>query len=258
MILDFDGTLAPIVRRPAAARLDPKVRGTLRRLAAQSRIGLAILSGRSLPDIKRQVGLTRVIYGGCHGLEIEGPGLQFRKSLAPSLHARLGRARVALEEMITRFPGAELEWKGLAVAIHYRRMTSSRLEPLFSLTKEVAAREGLAIIPGKKVLDLVPPGRWRKSNAVSLIEDYVKKRFDGRPSLTVYAGDDTTDAEAFPFLHERGIAIQVGGRRGAADYWLRGPREVHGMLRSLAGPMSVADLTTSGGRGSKGSPSSDA
>ncbi|MGH7318523.1 MAG: trehalose-phosphatase [Candidatus Rokuibacteriota bacterium] len=56
MVLDFDGTLAPIVRNPHVARLAPAVRQTLKRLAAHPRVGLAVLSGRSLSDVKRRVG----------------------------------------------------------------------------------------------------------------------------------------------------------------------------------------------------------
>lgn len=228
------------MRRPDAARLGPAVRRTLRRLAANPRVGLAILSGRSLPDITRRVGLKGIIYGGCHGLEIEGPGLRFRHALAPSLRSRIGRAAAALERVTSRIAGAHLEWKGLALAVHYRGVGPSRLGTLHRWLKRVAAQVGLSVLPGKKVWDLVPPGHRGKARAVRRIRDHLKKRLRGKSLLTVYVGDDATDAEAFRALPGRGLGIQVGGARGAAEYRLRGVREVHALLRWIAGTAALS------------------
>jgi len=224
----------PIVRRPDAARLAPAVRRALRRLAANPRVGVAILSGRSLPDIIRRVGLKGIIYGGCHGLEIEGPGLRFRHAPAPSLRSRLGRAAAALEQVASHIAGAHLERKGLALAVHYRGVSPSRVGTLHRWAKRVGAQVGLTILPGKKVWDLVPSGHRGKARAVRLIRDHLKKRVRGKSLLTVYAGDDATDAEAFRSLPVGGLGIQVGGARGAAEYRLRGVREVHALLRWIA------------------------
>ena len=232
--LDLDGTLAPIVRRPDATRLTPAVRRTLRRLAASPRVGLAVLSGRSLADLRRRVGLRGIVYGGCHGLEIEGPGLRFRHPRASSIRPRLRMAAAALDRVVPRFPGAYLERKGLALAVHYRGVRASRLGALRGWVRRVAAQAGLTLLPGKKVWDLVPPGYRGKSKALSLIRDHLKHRVGARACLTLYAGDDATDAEAFRSLGARGLGIQVGGARGAADYRLRGVREVHALLRWMA------------------------
>lgn len=179
--------------------------------------------------------LTGVLYGGCHGLEIEGPGLEFRHPLAPSVRRHLERAAATLEAAISRFPGADLERKGPALSLHYRRVVSPRLKALFKLTKEVAAQEGLAILSGEKVWELVPPGHRGKSKALPLIRDHLTKRLNGRPPFTIYAGDDATDTETLRSLGNRGIAIQVGGKRGTADYHLSGVSEFHAILRWIEG-----------------------
>lgn len=234
LVLDFDGTLAPIVRLPDAARLTPAVRRTLRQLAASPRVGLAVLSGRSLADLKRRVGLRGIIYGGCHGLELDGPGWRFRPAQAPSLRARARRAAAGLEQVISRFAGAHLERKGLALAVHYREVRAARLGALRGWVRRVAAQAGLTLLPGKKVWDLMPPGHPGKSKAVRLIKAHLKKRLEGKSFLTVYSGDDATDAEVFRSLGARGLAVQVGGTRGEADCRLRGVREVHALLRWVA------------------------
>jgi len=125
-VLDYDGTLTPIVGAPRAARLAPRVRATLAALAVHPRVGLAILSGRALGDVRRRVGVSRVVYGGCHGLEIAGAGLAFRHPAAR--RARVAAARRLLRAAVRGLPGVRLESKGLAVSLHYRHVAAARLE----------------------------------------------------------------------------------------------------------------------------------
>lgn len=252
LVLDFDGTLVPLVRRPDAARLPPPVRETLRLLAAHPRVGLAILSGRSLLDLRRRVGLRGIVYGGCHGLEIQGPGLRFRHPLASSIRRRIRLATATLVRVIPRFPGAHLEQKGLALAVHYRGVSPSRLGTLYGWTRRAASKAALAILPGKKVWDLVPPGHRGKAKGLRLVRDFLKRTVRGRPLLTVYAGDDATDAEAFRAPPPRALSVQVGGARGPADFRLRNVPEVHALLRWIAkrapsSPRIVARLRKSVG-----------
>lgn len=200
---------------------------------------MAILSGRSLADIRRRVGLPRVVYGGCHGLELHGPGLRFRYPGAPSIRARLRAVAAALEAARPRFPGARLEPKDVALAVHYRRVPASRVASLRRLVRRLAREAGLGVLAGKRIWDLVPPGRRGKSAAVRLVRDDVRKTSRGTP-VTVYAGDDATDAEVFRKLGRRIIGVQVGGRRGPAAYRLRGVRDVHAWLRRIAA-LAAAD-----------------
>lgn len=75
--LDFDGTLSEIVDSPGKAVLSFDTRRLLRALIRRSDIKVAVLSGRALEDIKKRVGLPGVYYAGNHGLQIDGPGLQW-------------------------------------------------------------------------------------------------------------------------------------------------------------------------------------
>src|SRR5262249_32050609 len=119
-ILDYDGTLTPLVATPGQARLAPSVRQTLARLAEGERTRLAILSRRGLADLPARVALPGVVYGGRHVLAIAGRHLRFRHPGArPS---RLTATRRALVASLPSIPGARLEWKGLAVSLHYRRV----------------------------------------------------------------------------------------------------------------------------------------
>jgi trehalose-6-phosphatase len=77
LMFDYDGTLAPIVLRPSHARLSDAIRRKLRRLTLRDKCAVAVVSGRSLSDLRRRVGIHHLIYVGNHGLDIESNGWGF-------------------------------------------------------------------------------------------------------------------------------------------------------------------------------------
>ncbi len=229
-ILDYDGTLTPIVTSPRAAELAPSVRRTLARLAASERVRLAILSGRALRDVRARVRLDDVIYGGCHGLEIEGSGLRFRHPRASA--ARVAAARRALAAGAASIPGAHVEFKRLAVSFHYRRVAPSRHAEARAVAAGVARRmPDLRVIAGRAVFDFVPRVRWSKGAAARWIIDRVGPSLRPGEPIIFYAGDDTTDEAAFAALRRRGMTVRVGGGESGAEYAVSGVREVHALLR---------------------------
>lgn len=70
LLLDFDGTLAPLVKHPSLAAMEPESEIALRELATYPNVYLAIISGRSAEDARSKVNLDKITYAGNHGLEI--------------------------------------------------------------------------------------------------------------------------------------------------------------------------------------------
>jgi trehalose-phosphatase len=232
-ILDYDGTLTPIVSSPAAAVLAPSVRATLARLAASDRARLAILSGRGLADLRARVALEGVVYGGCHGLEIAGRQLRFR-------HPRAHRAGVAATERalaaaLPSMPGARLECKGLAVSLHYRQVRPSRRRAVREIAEQVLARRpDLALVAGHMVFDFLPRVGWDKGTAARWMVSRMVQSLPARRAVVVYAGDDASDEMAFAALRGRALTIRVGARPTAAEFRVRGVRDVQALLHRLA------------------------
>src|SRR6185437_10154763 len=83
LMFDYDGTLAPIALRPSQARLSEAIRRKLRQLVLRDKCVVAVVSKRSLPDLRRRVSLHHIIYIGNHGLEIESNGWGFAYPDAP-------------------------------------------------------------------------------------------------------------------------------------------------------------------------------
>ena len=78
LLSDLDGTLAPIVERPRDARLPSETRRILSALACHPHVRVGVVSGRTLKDLRRLVGIRRAAYAGCHGLEVAWGRARFR------------------------------------------------------------------------------------------------------------------------------------------------------------------------------------
>lgn len=232
-ILDYDGTLTPLVSTPGAAVLAPSVRATLARLARSNRARLAILSGRGLADLRARVALDGVVYGGCHGLEIAGRRLRFRHPLAD--RSGVAATERALAAMLPSVPGALLECKGLAVSLHYRHVRPSRRRAVRKIAEQVLARRpDLAMVAGHLVYDFMPRVGWHKGTAARWMLSRMVQSLPARRAVVVYAGDDATDEMAFTALRNRALTIHVGARPTAAEYRVASVRDVQALLHRMA------------------------
>ncbi|HEU5189935.1 MAG TPA: trehalose-phosphatase [Methylomirabilota bacterium] len=239
ILSDFDGTLAPIAPSPADARLAPPVRKVLARLAGAPSTGLAVISGRDLADLRARSELPNAILAGCHGLVIEGPGLEFVHLQAAECRQMLAGLATELVERLGGLRGVEVEPKEYGVAVHYRRAYPSDLAEVFFQVEE--ARENyaphLTTRPGKKVLELVPNVPWNKGECALWIRDRWARQHSLDPTV-VYIGDDETDESAFQALRGKAITVRVGsGHRGSrAARWVTDVSAVHRFLGALAPP----------------------
>lgn len=239
LCLDYDGTLSPIVRDPAAARLAVSTRDRLRRLSSSGKITLAIISGRGLEDVRERVGLEGVIFAGNHGLEIRGPGLEYLNPPARRARPALRSAAERLTRELAGIDGARVEDKGLTLSVHYRNCRPAdrdrARETVFRAVAPDRSRRRIRVGEGKMVIEIRPPTSWNKGNAVNLLRREAAKSGSGKV-LTVYAGDDRTDEDAFRALGNEGITIKVGppGVKTLARYRLSGVGEVREFLRRLA------------------------
>lgn len=219
VLLDIDGTLAPIVPRPDEARVPPETRSEVSRLAG--RYGLvACVSGRTGEDARRMVGVEGAVYVGSHGLELE-----------PEAHRWRERLRSFADTV--DWP---VEDKGLTVSFHYREAADE--EAALEYLEEVADRareQGLAPRFGRKVLELRPPVEADKGTAVrTLLSERGLRR-------ALYAGDDTTDLDAFRALGGLELAVRVAVSSDEAphelvreaDVTVNSPRALLDLLRRL-------------------------
>jgi trehalose-phosphatase len=232
VFLDFDGTLAPIVLDPARSALAPPARAALER--ASRTFPVAVISGRDLGDLRRRVGMEGLHYAGSHGFELAGPGFATELEGARALLPALDRAERALSRGIAAIPGARLERKRFAIAVHYRGAGEGAEARARRAVEELgAARDGLRVTAGRKVVELRPDLPWDKGRAVGWMLE--RMGCEVNTTCPIYVGDDVTDEDGFRAVESVGVSIAVRGRKGTtrAGYRLDDPDEVARWLVAL-------------------------
>lgn len=202
--LDFDGSLAPIVRDPADARALPEAIDAIRGLVGRIH-EIAIVSGRPVEFLRRQVPVAGAVLLGQYGIEREGPGIV--PVIDPRAIAALGDTdlvRIAREARAA-LPGVRVEEKGgIAVALHWREHPESERAAV-RWAVPVAARTGLALAPGRMTLELRPLVPVDKGTAVRDIvlgpPGLARDRLQA-PRALIVAGDDVGDLPAFDVAAE--------------------------------------------------------
>lgn len=224
---DFDGTLAPIVTRPEDAAPLDGMGPLLDRLALSDLTTVAVVSGRSLTDLKALSGLIGpIVLVGSHGGEFE---TGFVSDLTPQQSELLQQLDSVLSQMISDAPGAELERKPISIAVHVRQ--ASRMDADRVLT---AVREGPALWPGvhatagKEVLELAVQ-QVDKGGAITIL-----RRSALADPTVVFVGDDVTDERGFEALEPGDVGVKVGPGETAAEYRVESVESVRSLLTLLA------------------------
>ncbi len=239
--MDFDGTLAPIVADPAAARATAAAAAALTRLATLAGT-VAIITGRPAADAAAFAGLPEssyVLVLGHYGRQrwerghLTGPpappGLAIARAELPAV---LSAARAGT--------GTWVEDKGEALAVHTRRAAApqAEFERLAGPLAELAQRTGLIVEPGRMVLELRPPG----ADKGKALRDLAAER---QPAAVAYCGDDLGDKPAFEAVRELRAAgtpgllvcsgsVEVPELAADADVVVDGPAGVAALLAGLA------------------------
>lgn len=241
LLMDYDGTLTPIVERPQLANLSESTRWLLQTLAHERHFTVAVISGRALADLKNKVGIAGIIYAGNHGLEIEGPGFTFVNPVAKELRPILRIMHDELSRALGTIKGVFVEDKGLSLSVHYRLTREHRAAEVERIVKQVVggveASGQARITSGKKVYEVRPAVTWDKGKAIKLLMKKYGKGGKKSGLLPMYFGDDLTDEDGFRVIEDYGdgVSVFVGeeGQTSNAHYFLKSPAEVAAFLGML-------------------------
>ncbi|MCM8790227.1 MAG: trehalose-phosphatase [Candidatus Omnitrophica bacterium] len=237
LFLDCDGTLAPIADTPDKASIPDKTKEVLGRLSRLGGLRLAIISGRSLSDIRSVVGLDGIIYVGNHGLEVEGEDITSEWKIIPSYKENLARIKTILAAEYAATPGVFIEDKGLSLCLHYRMADTDEdtIRDIFRrITGPFKEAGKIATMDGKKVIEVRPATGWGKGKIVKWLLARERMRTGDNDIFPIYVGDDTTDEEAFKALGDNGIAVMVGNvPASSARYYADNTDEVYQLLTMI-------------------------
>ncbi|MEB3244837.1 MAG: trehalose-phosphatase [Vampirovibrionales bacterium] len=251
LMLDYDGTLSPIVANPEQAFIDEAALGQLVRLSAHPHISLAIISGRSIEQLEKFLAplfKTNALFCGMHGGQIYDPKTQITlKAFMPSQYLPVladfkARLLAELTPQNLLHSGLTLEEKSCSIALHTRNMQQAAQKTqaiaLFKATARTITESASALFklqPGKEVLELVP-AIFSKAVAAEFLYEFWQQK-SARPILLCYIGDDLTDEPAFTWVNaHNGISIAVGKTHPEtteARYHLENVAQVHQLLGRL-------------------------
>jgi len=219
ILLDVDGTLAPIVDRPEDSAVPADTRAVLRSLVVRYAL-VGAVTGRPSSVARDLVGVDGVEIVGSHGLELADDTGEWRE--------RLQKFRSTVDWPV--------EDKGVALSYHYRTHDDpERARTELERVAERARDAGLRARFGRMVLELLPPLDAHKGTAVRAL-------LQG-PGLThaLFAGDDTTDLDAFDAVEKLDVGVKVAvdsaeappDLLARADLVVAGPAGLVELLRKL-------------------------
>ena len=219
LAFDFDGTLAPIVSAPDAARARPSTLGLLKTVARL--YPLAVISGRSTSDLQARFAGTGIeALVGNHGLDLAGAN--------PEAEACVRRFAALLEATLAGEAGVVVEEKGLSLCVHYRNAPDRR-RAAQRVRRATAGLVGARLIGGKLGVNVLPDVEHDKGTALEAL----MRSFECQRAL--YAGDCVTDEDVFIRTDPgRLLSIRVGRSAGSrAAYYIPRQRDIDRLLMLL-------------------------
>jgi trehalose 6-phosphate phosphatase len=231
--LDFDGTLSPHEDEPMNARMLPAARAAVENLAALPATAVALVSGRSLSDLRtiaEHGDDSPLLLAGSHGAEFWRPGEGATETATdPAERALRDRLFAAAQEAVAPYAGAWIEPKTFGFAVHTRNSSASDATAANGAVDALLAAEA--------------PG-WRRRTGQDIVE--FASRHEGKDTAVaalrestaatavLFAGDDVTDEDALRSLSGGDLGVHVGSRETAATVSVPDIPSLADMLDTLA------------------------
>jgi trehalose 6-phosphate phosphatase len=237
LMLDVDGTLAPIVLRPSLAQVPEETRRVLASLVTRPGVFVVLVSGRAASDARRVVGVENVWTIGNHGAEVMRPTGEITVDAGVARYAEpVAQTARTLEPLLESFDGVALENKRWTLSVHYRAADDAIVPRLRDEVDRVAARHNLRVTQGKKVFEIRPPVPVDKGTGIQRVVGELHASSDDASLL--FAGDDATDEDAFQMLRAqfpRAVTIQIGDQSNtAAEFRFAAPDQLRALLERIA------------------------
>jgi len=228
LAFDFDGTLAPIVKRPDDAKVSSAVASRLARLAQHRPV--AIITGRSVADVMPRLGFEPSHVIGSHGAE-DPHGDSKKHSLIEAMTSLRSRLSAKARELLA--DGVVVEDKEHSVALHYR-LAPDRDSAMARISEFLQGLDpSLRTFGGKFVVNVVAADAPDKGDAVrSLL------RRSGSASA-VFIGDDVNDEAVFATAEPHWLTVRIGeDAHSRAMYFLEKHSQIASLLRKMLALLS--------------------
>ncbi len=249
LFLDYDGTLADFSLTPDLVEVNPEVMEIVSSLAANPRIRLAVVSGRSLAIVRQLLPVEGIFLAGVYGVELQLPsGETVHRENLERIRPYLETIKPRWEELISGSPRFFLEDKGWTLAIHAERAEREAAHQVLGAARQAAENE----VPRNifrwfedEVFLEIAPVLAHKGKTVG----YLYSHFPLQDSRLIYIGDDDKDEEAFGTVHAFGGVNMLVSQRAHSvhfnevDYILGSPGSVRTWLEHLLECISESETS---------------
>lgn len=227
--VDYDGTLVAFHADPSRAKPDPELYDLLKKLAADSRNRIVIISGRKYDTLEKWFKDHLVDMIAEHGAWNKKDGQPWRRYYGLSDDWKQ-EIRPVMEQYTDRTPGTFIEEKSYSLGWHYRKaelgLGEQRATELEDNLKFFAVDRGLQILEGNKVIEV-------KSNLVNKGKAAAFFLEEDEYDFIMALGDDMTDEDTFRMLPRSAITIKVGNAASAARFCVNTHQDARALLKKL-------------------------
>ena len=235
ILLDYDGTLAPIQKLPSMAFPGEELLQLLKELATDASNEIIIISGRDSNILEKWLGDLPVSLVAEHGAMIRYKGKEWVQQNTVS-NAWKEQIKPIMQLFVSRCAGSFVEEKKNTLAWHYRNTHPDlgfvRSRELQNSLLQLTVNTPLQVIDGNKVLEVRIIGIDKGVTAQKIMQHFT-------PDFTLCLGDDTTDEDMFKVLRDKAFTIKIGSGNTAAEYTLPSQQEVLPLLKKFISPVRI-------------------
>ncbi|MCG8306951.1 MAG: bifunctional alpha,alpha-trehalose-phosphate synthase (UDP-forming)/trehalose-phosphatase [Cytophagales bacterium] len=229
LFLDYDGTLVGFHPDPQMAKPDHTLINLLKKLTANEKNRIVIISGRDRETLDAWLGHMQLDIIAEHGvwLKERDGGWETITKLKSKWKDEF---RPILDAYVNRTPGSFIEEKDHSLVWHFRKVETGlgelRSRELTSHLKYLSTGKNLQVLEGDMVVEVKNADVNKGRAAQKWIDSY-------EPDFTLALGDDWTDEDTFKAMPRDAITIKVGSTSSAAKFNVPAFKEVRGFLRDL-------------------------
>jgi len=212
LLLDYDGTLAPLASHPSLTIIEPESEKAIYTLIKHPNLTLAVISGRGVDDVKTKMNFENIIFAGNHGLEIVFTNnSRYNHQVPQDVKDNFEKICHELTTKLCK-NGAWLENKTHSLTFHYRNVPVEEHEALNQQVKEIVEAHGFLANRGHCSTEAKPPVQWNKGEAaLYILRELFGNNWENKVKV-IFAGDDTTDEDAMKALKGKAVTFRVSNQ----------------------------------------------
>ena len=234
LLLDYDGTLTPIVNNPDKALLTKSMKTLIKRMNKHKDFKISFVTGRPATFFEKNFNDLKVNLACEHGANFfDAETRKWQLLVKSDIKNWYKHALKIMQEFCERTPNSFVEQKQYAIAWHFRRSPSDfsdfLAKKLVEELETTLSHAPVSVILGKKVVEI----KAIEANKGHFTQWYREKFMHENASI-IAMGDDRTDEDMFRNLNREHTTIKIGSSRStAAEYAITRQEDVEGFLTYL-------------------------